>query len=106
MTFAPADVSRESRDIEACLRAHQNKLYHMAFAAEFRGILWPTRTRFAIGEFTLISHNILLRLPASFTSMTALALILIIPSTHWIHRPFDLCLSLFPWAPFRRTKAA
>jgi transposase len=27
-------------------------------------------------------------------------------STHWIRPPSDLCLSVFPWAPFRSTKAA
>jgi hypothetical protein len=106
MAFAQL-ASRESlRDIECCLRAHQPKLYHMgirspvsrstlAHANENRD--WRIWADFA---YALIGTARELYAHDSFgveLAQTAYAL----DST-----TVDLCLSLFPWARFCKTKAA
>ena len=106
MAFAQL-ASRESlRDIECCLRAHQPKLYHMgirspvsrstlAHANEHRD--WRIWADFA---YSLIGTARELYAHDSFgveLAQTAYAF----DST-----TIDLCLSLFPWARFRKTKAA
>jgi transposase len=100
-------ASRESlRDIETCLRAHQPQLYHMGF-------------RGGIARNTLAHANEQRdwRIYADF------ARVLIAQARSlYQHEPFsvaldetvyafdsttvDLCLSLFPWAQFRRRKSA
>jgi len=106
MAFAQL-ASRESlRDIECCLRAHQPRLYHMgirspvsrstlAHANEHRD--WRIWADFA---YSLIGTARELYAHDSFgveLAQTAYAF----DST-----TIDLCLSLFPWARFRKTKAA
>ena len=98
---------RESlRDIEACLRAQSSKLYHLGFrSAIARNTLananavrdWRIYADFAqhlIGIARRLYANDLLALDLDET-------VYALDST-----TIDLCLSVFPWAPFRSTKAA
>src|SRR5690606_25206569 len=98
---------RESlRDIETCLRSVQTKLYHLGF-------------RSAVSRSTLADANRL----RDWRIYADLAQVLIRRARRlYIDEPFgieltntayaldsttiDLCLSLFPWASFRRRKAA
>ena len=106
MAFAQLTFRESLRDIETCLRAHQAKLYHLgirgniakstlADANEQRD--WHIYEDFAI---SLIQIARKLYAGDSFAvelEQTAYAL-----DTTTI----DLCLSVFPWAHFRSTKAA
>ena len=106
MAFAQLTYRESLRDIETCLRAHQAKLYHLgirgniakstlADANEKRD--WRIYEDFAI---SLIQIARKLYASDSFAvelEQTAYAL-----DTTTI----DLCLSVFPWARFRSTKAA
>ena len=106
MAFAQLTYRESLRDIETCLRAHQAKLYHLgirgniakstlADANEQRD--WRIYEDFAI---SLIQIARKLYASDSFAvelEQTAYAL-----DTTTI----DLCLSVFPWAHFRSTKAA
>jgi len=106
MAFAQLTYRESLRDIETCLRAHQAKLYHLgirgniakstlADANEKRD--WHIYEDFAI---SLIQIARKLYASDSFAvelEQTAYAL-----DTTTI----DLCLSVFPWARFRSTKAA
>jgi hypothetical protein len=106
MAFAQLTYRESLRDIECCLRAHPSKLYHMglrghvsrstlAHANENRD--WRIWADFAQ---TLIHTARELYANDSFgveLDQTAYAF----DST-----TIDLCLSLFPWARFRKTKAA
>ncbi len=106
MAFAQLTYRESLRDIETCLRAHQAKLYHLgirgniskstlADANEQRD--WHIYEDFAI---SLIQIARKLYANDSFAvelEQTAYAL-----DTTTI----DLCLSVFPWAHFRSTKAA
>jgi hypothetical protein len=106
MAFAQLAFRESLRDIECCLRAHHAKLYHigirssvsrstLAHANERRN--WRIWADFA---YALIGTARQLYAHDSFgveLAQTAYAF----DST-----TIDLCLSLFPWARFRKTKAA
>ena len=107
MAFAQLSHRESLRDIEICLRAMQSKLYHMgirssisrnnlANANEVRD--WRIYADFAQ---VLIHHARKLYADEDFgRELADLTLYALDAST------IDLCLSLFPWAHFRRAKAA
>jgi len=106
MAFAQLTYRESLRDIEACLRSRQEKLYHLgirgnisrstiAYANENRD--WRIYADFCS---ILIHEARILYAHEDFgveLEHTAYAL----DST-----TIDLCLSLFPWATFRKNKAA
>ncbi len=106
MAFAQLTYRESLRDIEACLRAQQNKLYHMGIGggisrntlananerrdwriyADFAQTLIQTaRKLYADEDLGLELDNTIYALDAT---------------------TIDLCLSVFPWAHFRKTRAA
>ncbi len=106
MAFAQLTYRESLRDIEACLRAQRSKLYHLGI-------------RSTVARNTLANANAVRdwRIYADFAqSLIGIARPL------YVHEPFgvdlkesvyaldtttiDLCLSVFPWAPFRSAKAA
>ena len=106
MAFAQLTYRESLRDIEACLRAQSSKLYHLGLRA-------------TVARNTLANANATRdwRIYCDFAqSLIAMARRL------YVNEPFgvelkdtvyaldattiDLCLSVFPWAPFRSTKAA
>jgi Domain of unknown function (DUF4372)/Transposase DDE domain len=106
LAFAQLTYRESLRDIETCLRAHHSQLYHMGF-------------RGSVSRNTLANANQQRdwRIYADFArGLIAQARAL------YQHEPFaveldqtvyvfdsttvDLCLSLFPWAQFRRRKSA
>jgi len=106
MVFAQLTYRESLRDIEACLRAMSGKLYHMGF----RGRV--TRSTLAdandahdwriYADFAQVLIAIARRLYASDPIDVELDQGLYALDSTTI----DLCLSLFPWARFRRHKAA
>jgi len=106
MTFAQLTYRDSLRDIEACLRSMQGKLYHVGFRGKVaRSTLadanesrdWRIYADFAqvlIGAARpLYAHDpIGVDLEQSLYALDSTTI--------------DLCLSLFPWARFRQHKAA
>ncbi len=106
MAFAQLAYRESLRDIEVCLRAQSNKLYHMgvrskvsrstlAEANEMRD--WRIYADFAhhlIGVARKLYHKepLAVELENTVYALDATTI--------------DLCLSLFPWARFRETKGA
>ncbi len=106
MAFAQLTFRESLRDIEACLRAHQSKLYHLGL-------------RSAVACNTLANANAVRdwRIYADFAQS-----LISIARPLYVDEPFgvdlkdtvyafdattiDLCLSVFPWAPFQRSKGA
>ena len=106
MAFAQLTYRESLRDIEACLRSQATKLYHMGF-------------RSTVARNTLANANAVRdwRIYADFAQN-----LISIARRLYVDEPFgvdldntvyaldattiDLCLSVFPWAPFRSTKAA
>ena len=106
MAFAQLTYRESLRDIEACLLAQPSKLYHLGF----RGNI--TRSNLAdanegrdwriYADFAQTLIRTARRLYATETLAVDLEeTVYALDST-----TIDLCLSLFPWAPFRSTKAA
>jgi transposase len=106
MAFAQLTFRESLRDIEACLRSQHEKLYHMGIRGQVsRNTLAnanATRDWRIYADFAQRLIGIARKLYANepfgvALDNTAYAL----DST-----TIDLSLSLFPWAPFRTTKAA
>jgi hypothetical protein len=106
MAFAQLTYRESLRDIEACLRSTQRKLYHMGFRGNVsRNTLAHTnqvRDWQIYADFAQILIGQARRLYANDSfgvelNQTAYAL----DST-----TIDLCLALFPWAKFRAHKGA
>ena len=106
MAFAQLTYRESLRDIEACLRAQRSKLYHLGI-------------RSVMARNTLANANMV----RDWRIYADVAQSLIgIARRLYIDEPFgvdlketvyaldtttiDLCLSVFPWAPFRTAKAA
>lgn len=106
MAFAQLTYRESLRDIETSLRAQENKLYHMGIRANIsrntlanansvrdqrlyadlaQSLITIARRLYAEEPFGVDLKNTVYALDAS---------------------TIDLCLSVFPWAPFRSTKAA
>ena len=106
MAFAQLTYRESLRDIEACLKAQSNKLYHMGIGSKIarstladanekrdwriyadlaQSLIQTARRLYANEDLGLELNNTVYALDAT---------------------TIDLCLSVFPWAQFRRTKAA
>ncbi len=106
MAFAQLTYRESLRDIEVCLSAQSAKLYHMGLRQEIkRSTLadaneardWRIHAAFA-EHLIALARKLYVDDSIGFElANTAYAL----DST-----TIDLCLSVFPWAPFRTTKAA
>ena len=106
MAFAQITYRESLRDIEACFEAHATKAYHLGLRGNF------TRSNLADAnercdwrmhcEFAQALIRIARRLYATEPLGVELDnTVYALDST-----TIDLCLSLFPWAPFRSAKAA
>jgi lambda repressor-like predicted transcriptional regulator len=106
MAFAQLTYRESLRDIEACLRAQSSKLYHLGI-------------RGSVARNTLANANATRdwRIYCDFAqSLIATARSLYANESFGLDlkdtvyaldaTTIDLCLSVFPWAPFRSTKAA
>ena len=100
-------TSRESlRDIEVCLRAVQPRLYHMGFRGNIsRNTLANANLKRDWRIYAAVAQ-ILIRQARQLYSHENLGLELEQTAYALDSTTIDLCLSLFPWAPFQRTKAA
>ena len=107
MAFAQLTYRESLRDIEVCLSAQAAKLYHMGFREPVRRSTladanetrdWRIYAEFA-QRLIAQARTALCRRRAWAWSLTNTVYAL--DST-----TIDLCLSLFPWAHFRSTKAA
>ena len=106
MAFAQFTFRESLRDIQACLRASQKKLYHMGFRGKVsRNTLahanqvrdWRIYADFA---HVLIKRARSLYIDDPFGVQLKQAAYVLDSTT------IDLCLSLFPWAKFRKRKGA
>src|SRR5262245_28071699 len=106
MAFAQLTYRDSLRDIEACLRAQQSKLYHMGI-----------KSRVLRSTLADANESRDWRIYADFAqSLIAIARRLYAAEPFGVDlkdtvyaldaSTIDLCLSVFPWAPFRSTKAA
>ncbi len=106
MAFAQLTYRESLRDIESCLRALQNKLYHMGFRGKVsRSTLADANESHDWHIFSDFAQVLIaLARPLHACDLMGVDLrqsLYALDST-----TIDLCLSLFPWAKFRQRKAA
>jgi len=106
MAFSQLTLRESLRDIESCLAANQGKLFHMGFSgAPARSTLADALNQRDWHIYHELAIRLILRARDLYAKDTPIpeldATIYALDST-----TIDLCLSLFEWAPFRRTKAA
>jgi hypothetical protein len=106
MAFAQLTYRESLRDIEACLRVQKLKLYHMGIRSKVsRNTLAhanETRGWRIYADFAQVLINIARELYANDDfGLELKQAVYAFDST-----TIDLCLALFPWAKFRKTKAA
>jgi hypothetical protein len=106
MAFAQLTYRESLRDIEVCLRGNQSKLYHMGIRSHIsRSTLADAnenRDWRIYADFAQILISIAKDLYAKDDfGINLQAEVYALDST-----TIDLCLSLFPWARFRKTKGA
>jgi hypothetical protein len=106
MAFAQLTYRESLRDIEACLRAMSGKLYHMGFRGRVaRSTLadandahdWRIYADFA---------QVLIRIARPLYAADPIGVELDQSLYALDSTTIDLCLSVFPWAKFRKHKAA
>jgi len=106
MAFAQMTYRESLRDIEACLRSQANKLYHMGIRAKVsRSTLAEANEKRDWRIYADLAHSLIpvarklyqdedfgIELDQTVYAMDATTI--------------NLCLSMFPWAQFRKTKGA
>lgn len=106
MAFAELTYRESLRDIEACLRAGQPKLYHMGFRGMVaRNTLANANTVRDWRIFADFAH-ILIGIARPLYAGEDLGFQLEQTVYALDSTTIDLCLALFPWALFRKRKAA
>jgi len=106
MAFAELTYRESLRDIEACLRAGQSKLYHMGFRGKIaRNTLANANMVRDWRIFADFAH-ILIGIARPLYAGEDLGFQLEQTLYALDSTTIDLCLALFPWALFRKHKAA
>ncbi len=106
MAFAQLTYRESLRDIEACLRAQSNKLYHMGIRSQVSRNTLSNANRVRDWRiYADLAHSLIpvarkLYLDEDFGLELDQTVYALDATT------IDLCLSLFPWAEFRHTKSA
>lgn len=106
MAFAQLTYRESLRDIEACLRAQSSKLYHMGIRAKVsRSTLADANER---RDWRIYADFAQALIPTARKLYADEDLGLDLDNTVYAldSTTIDLCLSVFPWANFRSTKAA
>jgi len=106
MAFAQLTYRESLRDIEACLRAQQQKLYHMGI----RGTVAKSNLADANEQrdwhiYADLAHSLIITARTLYSKepfgVDLQQTVYALDAT-----TIDLCLSMFPWATFRQSKAA
>jgi len=106
MAFAQLSYRESLRDIETCLRAMQPKLYHAGFRSRIaRSTLADANERRDWRIYADLAHG-LIGMAQKLYANDGFAVELDAAAYAFDSTTIDLCLSLFPWARFRRRKGA
>lgn len=106
MAFAQLTYRESLRDIEACLRANQSKLYHMGIRGRVSRNTLANANSVRDWRIYADFAQVLIRQARELYrhddfSLTLQETVYALDTT-----TIDLCLSLFPWAYFRKRKGA
>ena len=106
MAFAQLTYRESLRDIEACLRAMGPKLYHMGFQGKVARSTLADANESRDWRIFADFAQILIRIARPLYATDPIGVDLDQSLYALDSTTIDLCLSLFPWAKFRKHKAA
>jgi len=106
MAFAQLTFRESLRDIETCLRSVQSKLYHAGFRGRISRSTLGDANRRRDWRIYFDFSQVLIARARSLYADESFGVDLDNTTYALDVTTIDLCLSLFPWAPFRRHKAA
>jgi hypothetical protein len=106
LAFAQLTFRESLRDIETCLRAVGPKLYHAGLRGKISRSTLADANRSHDWRIYADFAQVLIRRARKLYADEALSVELDQTVYALDSTTIDLCLSLFPWAPFRRRKAA
>jgi hypothetical protein len=106
LAFAQLTFRESLRDIEACLRAMGPKLYHAGLRGKVSRSTLADANRIRDWRIYADFAAVLIRRARTLYAQESLSVNLDETVYALDSTTIDLCLSLFPWAPFRRRKAA
>lgn len=106
MVFAQLTGRESLRDIEICLRSLQNKLYHAGFRGGIsKSTLADANEKRDYRIYEDLAHLLIARVQKCYARVERE-----LPINEAVYAldatNIDLCLSLFPWAQFKKTKGA
>lgn len=106
LAFAQLTYRESLRDIETCLRALEPKLYHAGFRGRVSRSTLADANRTHDWRIYADYAQVLIRRARQLYASEPLSMELDQTVYALDSTTIDLCLSLFPWAPFRRRKGA
>jgi hypothetical protein len=106
LAFAQLTYRESLRDIETCLNSHHEKLYHIGFRSQIaRSTMADAGEMRDYRIYQDFAYH-LISIARKLYQNEELAIDLDYSLYAFDSTTIDLCLSLFPWAHFRKTKAA
>jgi hypothetical protein len=106
LAFAQLTDRTSLRDIETCLRAQQPKLYHMGFRAHIARSTLADANELRDWRIYRDFAQVLIGMARDLYRDESFGVDLSETVYAFDSTTIDLCLSLFPWAQFRRRKSA
>jgi transposase len=106
MAFAQLTYRESLRDIEACLRALQPKLYHVGIRGKVSRTTLARANENRDWRIYADFAHVLIGIARSLYANDTFSVSLKQTAYAFDSTTIDLCLSLFPWARFRKRKAA
>jgi hypothetical protein len=106
MVFAQLTYRESLRDIEACLHSMSGKLYHMGFRGKVARSTLADANELRDWRIYAEFAQVLIRIARPLYARDPIGVDLDQSLYALDSTTIDLCLSLFPWAKFRKHKAA
>jgi hypothetical protein len=106
LAFAQLTYRESLRDIEFCLRVQQSKLYHMGFRGQVSRNTLANANQVRDWRIYADFAQVLIRIARSLYANEDFGLDLQEVVYALDSTTIDLCLTLFPWAKFRKRKGA
>jgi len=106
MAFAQLTYRESLRDIVTCLNSHREKLYHMGFRGKLAKSTLADANEFRDFRIYQDFGYVLINIASKLYRDDDFGLDLKLAVYALDSTVIDLCLSTFPWATFRKTKAA
>ena len=106
MAFAQLTYRDSLRDIETCLRSLQSKLYHAGFRGKISRSTLADANECRDWKIYADLAQILIQRARTLYALDGFGVDLKQAAYAFDSTTIDLCLSLFPWAKFRKHKAA